>query len=245
MCVRLQGLNNFSDTRLEKRPTQLGAFVGFVFQVQQVITGQTHNVDDGMLSASSSKDGNNGPPRSRLHTLPDGELGGSWVAGNEDPTPWIGVDLQQSITVRGVSSQGRPEDPQWVKNFTIQYEHHGQWHDYINTVDRNNNKTTPVNRKNINSLVMKKYTYSKILNVYRVCIGQPTNRTRLEQTTSNLESCRVSSVCFLLAGREQQHCAGICKAALERARTRTSVAMPTSWRTETCLTRTSKTKMAA
>ena len=99
-----------------------------------------------MLSASSSLDGNHGPPRSRLDTLPDGELAGSWVAGTGDASPWLEVDLQQSITIRGVASQGRPEVAQWVKNYTLQYSYdYGySWHDYINDVDRNNNKTTPV-----------------------------------------------------------------------------------------------------
>ena len=59
----------------------------------------------------------------------------SWAAETRDTNQWIQVEFGTTTRVTGVMIQGRKQDPQWVKEFKVQYGDDGVNWQYVKTAD--------------------------------------------------------------------------------------------------------------
>ena len=82
-------------------------------------------ISDEQLDASSEWDAYFPVTHGRLYfTLAAGY--GAWAAGTNDVNQWIQIDLgSQNTKVTRVATQGRPDYPQWVAKYNLQYGYDG------------------------------------------------------------------------------------------------------------------------
>ena len=79
---------------------------------------------DGQISASSKHNDSLAPIHSRLHWGPGNR--GAWAASTNDVKQWLQIDLgSQFFNVKGVATQGRHNENQWVKKYKLQYSDNG------------------------------------------------------------------------------------------------------------------------
>ncbi|XP_068705637.1 uncharacterized protein [Montipora foliosa] len=92
---------------------------------------ESRGITDGQISASSQYDARHAPTKARLNYKPSVREPGAWSAGRRDKNPWLQIDLRNRITkVTRVATQGRPDIPQWVTKYKLQYSDNGK--DFMN-----------------------------------------------------------------------------------------------------------------
>ena len=101
-------------------------------------------IQDSQITASSSWNGNHGPPNGRLNrpsTWP--ASAGCWIAGQgaQDVNQWIQVSFEEFRWISGVITQGRSTTNgdhyfQWVKKYKVQY--YSDKLDWLYVKDRSN-----------------------------------------------------------------------------------------------------------
>lgn len=105
----------------------LAAFLGFpkpaLRHCVDALGMHSGQLSDSAITASSSSHPTNFAPKiGRLHYLSSGSgTGGSWAAANNNPYQWLQADLGNWTRVTGVATQGREEDGQWVKSYSLSY----------------------------------------------------------------------------------------------------------------------------
>ena len=78
------------------------------------------------LKSSSEKDETTRALNARLRLKPIyGERVGAWVAAADDTNPWLKVDFKSNATVRGITTQGRFHEAEWVVTYEVSYSIHG------------------------------------------------------------------------------------------------------------------------
>ena len=87
-------------------------------------------ITDSQITASSMWNSNLRPSYGRLNRPT-----GSWGSQTTDSNQWIQVDFRTITQVSGVMTQGRNEDPQWVKEFKVQYSLDGVNWQYVKTAN--------------------------------------------------------------------------------------------------------------
>ncbi|XP_041483437.1 adhesion G protein-coupled receptor L3-like [Lytechinus variegatus] len=84
-------------------------------------------ISDHQISASSALDLDTGPTSARLIE------GSGWCPSINDANPWIQVDMEREILLRGIMVQGRKNVDDWVTKYYIRVSHDANtWHYYDN-----------------------------------------------------------------------------------------------------------------
>ncbi|XP_046543699.1 uncharacterized protein LOC124253889 [Haliotis rubra] len=88
-------------------------------------------IDDSQLTASSSLNSEHGPQRSRLNQPAQGDYIGAWEAEYNDKNQYIQVDLGRVVEVTAVATQGRDDQNQFVREYTLSSSTDGKtWFPY-------------------------------------------------------------------------------------------------------------------
>ena len=82
-------------------------------------------IHDSQISASSTWRPNHAAQQARLHFKAGGGKTGSWSSLRNDNNQWLQVDLQRTIRVAGIATQGRNANGQWVTQYKLQYGEDG------------------------------------------------------------------------------------------------------------------------
>ena len=77
------------------------------------------------LSASSEWNANHGPANANLHHKAGKGRTGAWSAKYNNANQWLQVDLGKISKITAVATQGRQENSQWVKSYTLEYSLYG------------------------------------------------------------------------------------------------------------------------
>ncbi|XP_028411631.1 lactadherin-like, partial [Dendronephthya gigantea] len=92
------------------------------------------NINDSQITASSEhKSKSLWAVFGRLNFTPgNGKEGEAWSSKNNDLNQWLQVDFQRSTLVTGISTQGRINHNQFVKNYKVSFSQNGyNFEDYI------------------------------------------------------------------------------------------------------------------
>ncbi|XP_031566626.1 uncharacterized protein LOC116301675 [Actinia tenebrosa] len=93
---------------------------------------------DSQITASSQYSNQTGPENARLYLHAEGARKGGWVAKINDADQWLQADLGPVTKVNIIATQGRQDDRQWVKSYSVSFSQDGIfWEDY-----RQRNRTT-------------------------------------------------------------------------------------------------------
>ena len=102
-----------------------------LLECQDALGMESRGITDGQISASSQYDARHAPTKARLNYKPSVREPGAWSAGRRDKNPWLQIDLRNRISkVTRVATQGRPDIPQWVTKYKLQYSDNGK--DFLN-----------------------------------------------------------------------------------------------------------------
>ena len=83
---------------------------------------EDRRIPDSRITVSSFNPCYHGPTNARLNRPADGAITtGAWIAGSNDLSQWIQVDLGMAKNVSGVVLQGRDDGDQWVTRYKVQY----------------------------------------------------------------------------------------------------------------------------
>ena len=93
---------------------------------------ENRNISDDQIRASSKLHYKNLAANGRLNFKPDYSIvGGAWSSQTNDLNQWLQVDFRRSNIITGISTQGRYDRDQFVKNYTISFGDDGkQFHVY-------------------------------------------------------------------------------------------------------------------
>ena len=93
---------------------------------------ENHNISDDQITASSRLHFKNSATNGRLNFKPyDNTVGGAWSSQTNDLNQWLRVDFQRSTIITRISTQGRYDRDQFVKNYKISFGDDGkQFHVY-------------------------------------------------------------------------------------------------------------------
>jgi hypothetical protein len=81
---------------------------------------QSGKIPDSRINASSEWwDGDWGPRKGRLHGNQ------CWIAQPSDTNQWLQIDFEYKATVTEILTQGRSDEDQWVRSYTIAYSDDG------------------------------------------------------------------------------------------------------------------------
>ncbi|XP_028411632.1 contactin-associated protein like 5-3-like [Dendronephthya gigantea] len=83
------------------------------------------NINDSQITASSELDTKHRAANARLNFTPRDGRNGAWSSGKKDLNQWLQVDFQRSTLVTGISTQGRENKDQFVKNYTVSFSQDG------------------------------------------------------------------------------------------------------------------------
>ena len=80
-------------------------------------------ISDDQITSSSYFYGayNYGAANGRLNFVRGSYRTGAWSSQTNDLNQWLQVDFQRSTIVTGISTQGRQDDEQFVKSYTISF----------------------------------------------------------------------------------------------------------------------------
>ena len=76
---------------------------------------------DDQITSSSQWSSKHRAANGRLNFAPNINRTGAWTSSTNDLNQWLQVDFQRSTIITGISTQGRPEILQFVKNYTISF----------------------------------------------------------------------------------------------------------------------------
>ena len=88
-----------------------------------------NEIGDDQITASSqwrSKEYYHGPNNGRLNFISTPGKTGAWSSEKNDHNQWLQVDFLRPTTITGISTQGRQDDDQHVKNYTISFADDGK-----------------------------------------------------------------------------------------------------------------------
>ena len=92
---------------------------------------QNGKLPDSALSASSEYNTIYGAEYARLHLQPGSGHAGGWVAAKQDHSQWLQADFGVETTITRIATQGRQDNSQWVKEYTLKYSNDGSYfHQY-------------------------------------------------------------------------------------------------------------------
>ncbi|XP_028411990.1 EGF-like repeat and discoidin I-like domain-containing protein 3 [Dendronephthya gigantea] len=103
-----------------------GHFCEKVTETFNALGMENGDIKDEQITASSELDINHRAANGRLNfTQPDGRRG-AWSSKHEDVNQWLQVDFQRSTLVTGISTQGRRDNHQFVRKYTISFSKDGE-----------------------------------------------------------------------------------------------------------------------
>ncbi|XP_031554877.1 uncharacterized protein LOC116291804 isoform X2 [Actinia tenebrosa] len=142
----------YTPTRPDEEKTNVGQ--GFEGKSCSFPLGmQDGTIKDEQLSSSSDYSMYHSAARGRLGNTPkQNGFAGAWCTGTKhiDRAQYLQIDLGQRRRVCRVATQGMPEFPTWVKEYTLEFSNNGHiWADYTEEgheklFDGNTDSTTPV-----------------------------------------------------------------------------------------------------
>ncbi|XP_078346313.1 uncharacterized protein LOC144631689 isoform X2 [Oculina patagonica] len=88
---------------------------------------QNGKLPNSALSASTQYNAYAGPENSRLHFYAESKRYGAWIASKQDHNQWLQVDFGVETQVTRISTQGRQDANQWVKEYTLRYSTDGSY----------------------------------------------------------------------------------------------------------------------
>ncbi|XP_028412003.1 EGF-like repeat and discoidin I-like domain-containing protein 3 [Dendronephthya gigantea] len=89
------------------------------------------NINDNQITASNEHNINHRAANGRLNFTPRDGRTGAWSSGKQNLNQWLQVDFQRSTLVTAISTQGRSDKDQFVKNYTVSFSQDGHnFHDY-------------------------------------------------------------------------------------------------------------------
>ena len=87
---------------------------------------ENHKIAPEQISASSQwPDVYHTPNQGRLHYKGGGLYSGAWVAGTNNPSQWLQIDLRVQTNITFVATQGRHQPFQRVTKYKLQYSKDG------------------------------------------------------------------------------------------------------------------------
>ena len=92
---------------------------------------QTREISKAQRSASSELSANTTSYYSRLN-----QPNTAWVAGTEDETQWLEVNMYRQTVITGVNMQGNPSADQWVTRYKVDVSRdHFHWNYVLDEYD--------------------------------------------------------------------------------------------------------------
>ena len=82
-------------------------------------------IPDTAITSSSDVDYRHRASNGRLNFEPRNDRTGAWSARKNDVHQWLQVDFAQAMAIKRVSTQGRSDDTQWVRSYTLSYSQDG------------------------------------------------------------------------------------------------------------------------
>ncbi|XP_028411620.1 EGF-like repeat and discoidin I-like domain-containing protein 3 [Dendronephthya gigantea] len=98
----------------------------FCEKVPKALGMESRDINDEQITASSERDNNHKAARGRLNFTPRDGIRGAWTSQHKDVNQWLQVDFQRSTLVTGISTQGRQDERQYVKSYTISFSKDGE-----------------------------------------------------------------------------------------------------------------------
>lgn len=94
---------------------------------------QSGTIPNSAITASSSFNANSFAPYvGRLHFLSaDSGKYGSWAARTNDVFQWFQVDFGRWTQITSIDTQGRQDDNQWVKTFSLSFSYDGLFYETV------------------------------------------------------------------------------------------------------------------
>lgn len=86
---------------------------------------ESGEISDGQITASSSFDSTVLAPFARLNIKQASKRHGAWVAGSNNVSQWLQIDLSLQYNVTRVATQGRRVSRQWVTGYNLLYSDDG------------------------------------------------------------------------------------------------------------------------
>ncbi|EDO48090.1 predicted protein, partial [Nematostella vectensis] len=93
---------------------------------QQPLGVEDRKVPNNAITASSEFDPDHGAKYGRLNNRRRGRARGGWSAKKNARGQWIQVRLRRRTTITAILTQGRQDNDQWVKTYTIKYSSNGK-----------------------------------------------------------------------------------------------------------------------
>ena len=88
---------------------------------------QNGKLPNSALSASSQLNAYAGPENARLHFCKESGRYGAWVAQKNDHSQYYQVDFGVETQVTGIETQGRQDNLQYIKTYTLRYSTDGSY----------------------------------------------------------------------------------------------------------------------
>ena len=93
-------------------------------------------IPDSAISASSFLHGGSLPSMVRLNST------FSWIAADNDPQPWVQVDLGKDAMIKKIATQGRRGAYWWVRTYTLSSRANGET-DWLTYKENEDVKASP------------------------------------------------------------------------------------------------------
>ena len=93
-------------------------------------------IPDSAISASSFLHGGSLPSMVRLNST------FSWIAADNDPQPWVQVDLGKDAMIKKIATQGRRGAYWWVRTYTLSSRANGE-NDWLTYKENEDVKASP------------------------------------------------------------------------------------------------------
>ncbi|XP_028411622.1 EGF-like repeat and discoidin I-like domain-containing protein 3 [Dendronephthya gigantea] len=88
------------------------------------------SIHDSQITASSNFDNNHRDANGRLNFIPPYGISGAWCARSNDLNQWLQVNFQRLTLIAGISTQGRFDNYQFVKSYTVSFSKTGGYFMY-------------------------------------------------------------------------------------------------------------------
>ena len=101
---------------------------------------QSGVIKDSQITASSEWDANHAAIQGRLNFKAGGGKQGGWSARKNDANQWLQIDFKTITNIRGIATQGRNANNQWVTKYKLQYSKDGVNFNYYTEPGHNSPK---------------------------------------------------------------------------------------------------------
>ena len=96
----------------------------FLLECSDALGMESGAIADRQITASSQYNNDYRAAKGRLNNK---GRPGSWAASRFDRNPWFQIDLENNMMkITRVATQGRPDIPQWVTRYKLQFSNDGK-----------------------------------------------------------------------------------------------------------------------